>query len=470
MKRYSIPLSLALAAGLAACSMAPHYERPAMPVPAQWSQQSASGQAVSNLPWRDYFADPVLRQLINKALENNRDLRVAALTVKKYEAQYRIQRAAQLPTVNATASETAARTPAELSSTGRERVSHQYSAGVGISSYELDLFGRIQSLKDQALEQYLAMDEARRTTQISLVAQIAGDYLTLAADRERLRLAQATLESYQQTVALMTRKMQVGTASALDVAQAQSGLESARADVLKYTATVSLDIDTLNIDVGSDVSDALLPASLPEQITVQADLPAGTPSDVLLARPDVVEAEHQLKAANANIGAARAAFFPKITLTASDGFGSTVLGDLFKGSSRSWSFAPQITLPIFDGGTNSANLDAAKINRDIYVAQYEKAIQTAFREVSDALTQHGSLQEQELAQKALTDAYAETDRLTKLRFDKGVENYLNVLTAERNLYSAQQNLITIRQSRQTNMVTLYKVLGGGALPADKSSS
>lgn len=470
MIKHPITLALILAASLSACSMAPTYQRPAMPVPAQWSQQTAAGQAVSQLPWRDYFADPVLRKLIDTALENNRDLRVAALTVKKYEAQYRIQRAAQLPTVNATGSETATRTPAALSSTGQERVSHQYSAGVGISSYELDFFGRIQSLKDQALEQYLAMEESQRTTQITLVAQIASDYLTLAADREHLLLAQSTLKSYQETLSLMTRKAQAGSASALDVAQAQSGLESARADLARYTSLVEQDVDTLSMDVGSDVSKDLLPEKLPEQITTFADLPAGTPSDVLLARPDVIQAEHQLKAANANIGAARAAFFPKIALTASGGFGSLMLDDLFKGASRTWTFMPQISVPIFDGGSNSANLDVAKINRDIYVAQYEKAIQTAFREVSTALTEHGSLVEQESAQVSLTTAYADVDRLTRLRFDKGVENYLNVLTAQRNLYSAQHNLITIRQSRQANMVTLYKVLGGGGVLDSKSAS
>jgi len=467
MHKHSLKLALLASAVLTACgTMAPQYQRPASPVADTWPQStSQQGVAAASLPWRDYFADESLVKLIDLALSNNRDLRVAALNIEKARAQYQIQRASLFPAVNATAGETAQLTPAALSTTGHERISRQFSAGVGISSYELDFFGRIQSLKDQVLEQYLATEEAQRSARISLIAEVANGYLNLAADKERLQLAQATLQSQQDSLALVKRKVQLGAASALDLAQAQSGVESARADAARYTSVVAQDTNALTLVVGgAGAVDGLLPQSLADRrLTQAADLPAGTPGEVLLARPDVLQAERSLRAANANIGAARAAFFPRISLTASAGVASPVLSDLFQGSSQTWSFIPQISLPIFNAGANAANLDVAKIDREIKVAQYEKAIQGAFREVADALAQRSTVGEQLSAQESQTAALVEAHRLTKLRYDKGVSSYLNVLDAQRTMYSAQQGLITVRQARQANMISLYKVLGGGAI-------
>lgn len=467
MNTYRFKLALLASLVLSACtSMAPQYDRPASPVADAWPVTATQqGVTAANLPWRDYFADASLVKLIELALANNRDLRVTALNIEKARAQYQIQRAGQYPAINATAGETAQRTPAALSTTGHERISRQFSAGVGISAYELDFFGRIQSLKDQALEQYLATEEAQRSAQISLIAEVSNAYLAAAADKERLQLAQATLQSQQDSLALVKRKHQLGVASALDLAQAQSGFDAARADVARYTGVVAQDLNALTLVVGGKaLPGEALPAELGERrLTQLADLPAATPAEVLLERPDVLQAERQLRAANANIGAARAAFFPRISLTASAGVASPVLSDLFQGNAQTWSFIPQISLPLFNAGLNSANLDAAKLDREIRVAQYEKTIQAAFREVSDALAQRSTVGEQLAAQESQAAALVEAHRLTQKRYDKGVASYLNVLDAQRTMYSAQQALITVRQARQANMISLYKVLGGGAI-------
>ncbi|MBF0528755.1 MAG: AdeC/AdeK/OprM family multidrug efflux complex outer membrane factor [Deltaproteobacteria bacterium] len=458
---------------LGGCTMAPTYTRPEEPVPSAWPTGSAykaitytsNGPRAADIPWRNFFVDERLQKLIELALVNNRDLRVAILNIEKSRALYQIKRANLFPSINASASGDAERQPASISSSGEAVNLKSYNVGLGFSSYELDFFGRVQSLKDQALEQFFATEEARRSSQISLIAEVAVDYLTLAADRERLKLAQDTLDSQQASYKLIKSRFEYGTASALDLRQAQTSVDSARVDIAKYTSQVAQDENALQLVVGSSIPPDLMPATGLGTIPALKDIPPGLPSEVLRRRPDILQAENLLKAANANIGAARAAFFPRISLTASVGnSGASIsnnLNDLFKSGSSSWSFAPQIVLPIFDGGMNSANLKAAKVDREIYLAQYEKAVQKAFREVTDALAQRGTIDDQRKAQQSLTDATADTYRLSEARYKNGVNNYLNVLDSQRSLYSAQQNLISVRLAGYTNLVTLYKVLGGG---------
>ena len=453
------------------CStMAPKYSQPAAPVAAAWPSgpsykdkdvTTTSDKAAAEIPWQEFFVNPQLRKLIALALENNRDLRVATLNIERSRAQYQIQRADLLPKVDASADASFQRVPAAFSSTGQAMRVDQYSVGLGVSSYELDLFGRVRSLKDQALEQYLATEQARRSVQISLVSQVAAIYLALAADRERLQLAKETLANQRSSFDLTKSRLTAGISSALDLNQAQTSVDVARVDIARYTTLAAQDENALSLVVGSAVSPELLPVSLSESLASLKDLSPGLPSDVLLSRPDILQAEGLLKGANANIGAARAAFFPRITLVSSIGFGSDVLAGLFKPGSFAWKFAPQITLPIFDGGSNLANQKVAEVDRDIAVAQYEKAIQTAFREVADALAQLGTIDDQVSAQQSLTDATSESFRLSQARYEKGVDSYLTVLDSQRSLYGAQQNLISARLTRLANLVTLYKVLGGG---------
>jgi multidrug efflux system outer membrane protein len=451
--------------------MAPNYSRPAAPVPSSWPNGAAykeataarGEKAVADIPWQEFFVDGQLRKLIALSLENNRDLRAAILNIERSRAQYQIQRSDLFPKVDANAAGDFQRLPADLSGKGRAMTLDQYSVGLGVSSYELDLFGRVRSLKDQALEQFLATEQARRSVQISLVSQVAATYLTLAADRERLRLAKETLKSQQESYKLTNHRFEAGVSSALDLHQAQTSVDTARVDIARFTTLAAQDENALDLVVGSKVPADLLPPSLSEALTALKELAPGLPSDVLLRRPDILQAENLLRGANANIGAARAAFFPRITLVSSVGFGSDDLAGLFKGDSFAWSFAPRISLPIFDGGSRRASLTVAEVDRDIAVAQYEKAIQTAFREVADALAQQGTIADQVAAQQSLTDATAESYRLSQARYEKGVDSYLQVLDSQRSLYGAQQNLISARLARLANLVTLYKVLGGGGV-------
>lgn len=459
---------LALTA-LTGCTMAPGYTRPDAPVAADWPSGPAYRQQVAKpgqnqaaeIPWRDYFSEPRLQQVLSLALTNNRDLRVAVLNIEKARAQYRIQRADLLPTINGTAGATIQRSPADLSPTGQARTSEQYNVGLGVSSYELDLFGRVQSLKDQALEQYLATEQTRRSIQISLIAETANAWLNLAADQERLQLARATLASQEEYYRIMKHRFDAGITTALDLYQAQTGVEAARVDIARYTSQIAQDQNALTLLAGTPLTANLLPSELGPVTTLQ-ELPTGLPSEVLLKRPDILAAEHRLKGANANIGAARAAFFPRIGLSASFGTASADLSGLFQPGSLAWNFMPQISVPLFDTGRNLAGLEVSKAERDIAVAQYEKVIQTAFREVADALAQQGTINDQLTAQQALTDATAESHRLSQARYDKGVDSYLSVIVAQRSLYAAQQNLIGVRLARLSNQTTLYKVLGGGA--------
>jgi multidrug efflux system outer membrane protein len=449
--------------------MAPKYTRPVAPVPAAWPGGPAykaevakpADKPVADIPWREFFVEARLQKVLELALTNNRDLRVATLNIERSRALYQIQRADLLPRVDAEAAAVFQRIPATFSSTGQAQRSDQYSVGLGVSSYEVDVFGRVRSLKDQALEQYLATEQAQHSVQISLVSQVAASYLALAADRERLQLARETLTNQQESYGLTRSRFEAGVTSALTVYQAQTIVDAARVDIARYTTLAAQDENALNLVVGSSVPPELLPQSLAETVASLKEISPGLPSDVLLSRPDILQAEDQLKGANANIGAARAAFFPRITLVSSIGFGTDDLAGLFKPGSFAWKFAPQITLPIFDGGSNRANQKVAEVDRDIAVAQYEKAIQNAFREVADALAQRGTIDEQVAAQQSLTDATAESYHLSRARFDKGVDSYLTVLDSQRSLYGAQQNLISARLLRLGNLVTLYKVLGGG---------
>lgn len=384
----------------------------------------------------------------------------AALNIERSQALYRIQRAELFPSVNAGALFSKERVPGILSGAGQPITSELYNVNLAISSWELDLFGRIRSLEDQALQQFFATEEARRSVQISLVAEVARNYLTLAADKELLKIAQDTFASQQTSYNLIKRRFEAGASSELDLRQAQTSVDSARVDIARFTSQVAQDENALALVIGSPVPADLLPSGLSE-ITALKELSAGLPSEVLQRRPDIMQAEHLLQAANANIGAARAAFFPSITLTTSIGLSSDQLAGLFKGGAGTWSFIPQITLPIFDAGRNRANLKVSEVDREIFLAQYEKAIQSAFREVADAFAQRGTLGDQLEAQQSLTDANAASYRLSHARYEKGIASYLNVLDSQRSLYSAQQGLITVRLSRLVNMVTLYRVLGGG---------
>ncbi len=456
MTKTLIALSVTLLLG--GCSMAPDYQRPALPQGAAWQSNPAGEAAVS--PWRQQFLDPALQQLIATALENNRDLRIAALNVEAYEARYRIQRAAQLPTLAANGSGTRQQGSDDLSSTGQGTISSQYGANIGITSYELDLFGRIQSLKDQALENYLAQVETQRSTQIALIASVANAYLTLLADQELLALSEATLATEQESYGLTEHKYRLGAASEMELAQGRTALESAKVSLAQYQRQVKQDRNGLALLLGTGVPALMTqPATLAE---VQlAAIPVGAPSSLLQQRPDILAAEHSLKAANANIGAARAAFFPAISLTATAGTASNQLSGLFDGGTGTWTFMPQINLPIFDGGKRIADLDVAEVSTKQAVASYEKSIQTAFKEVADTLGAQADYQQQLQAQQALVEANQTYFKLAEVRYEKGVDSYLTRLDAQRSLFSAKQGLISTRLAQLSNQVALYKAVGGG---------
>jgi len=452
---------------LAGCTMAPKYERPDAPVPKQWPagpsyQEEKQAPRASQMPWRDFITDPRLREVIAAALANNRDLRVAGLNVEKAKAMFGISRATLLPTVNATGSWYQNRVPADLSSSGSAYTAEQYSVNLGLASWEIDFFGRIRSLKDAALEQYLATDEAGRSAQILLVATVTQAYLALAADREALQLVSSTLTAQESAYGMIKKRHEVGLASELDLRRAQTQVETARGDVARYTQLVAQDENGLNFLIGSPVRPELLPPDL-SGVTLPRDISPGLSSEVLLGRPDVLAAEHLLKAANANIGAARASLFPRISLTTSIGTASANLSGLFKAGSDVWTFAPQIVMPIFDPRLWYA-YDVTKLEKEISVAQYEKSVQTAFREVADALAEKGMVSRRMEAQQSLVDAMAVVYRLSEMRYEKGIDSYLSVLDAQRSLYGAQQGLIMLRLASVNNLVTLYKTLGGGASP------
>jgi multidrug efflux system outer membrane protein len=460
----NLTLSLLAASALGACTLAPPTVRPALPVSDAWplAVSNTGTTSAADLGWREVFIDPRLQGVIDLALTNNRDLRVAVLNIEQSRAQYRIQRAALVPSVNATATGTRGESSSAQVIAGGDRTVEVYTANLGVASWEIDLFGRVRSLSNVALQSYLATQETSRSVQVSLIAQTAGAWLNLAADEDLLALSQETLRTRQDTMGLIQRRFEAGAISQLEVSQALTLVEAARSDVATAVALVEQDKNALRLVVGADVPNDLLPAGGLVTAQILRDLPAGLPSDVLTRRPDVLAAEHQLAGANANIGAARAAFFPSISLTASTGVASNSLSSLFDSGNGAWTFVPRVNLPIFSGGANVANLDSAKAGRDIAVANYEKAVQIAFREVSDGLAVQSTITDRVGSQERLVAAANDTVRLSQARYGAGIDSSLAVLDAQRTLYTSQKTLIVARLARETNLATLYKALGGGA--------
>jgi len=467
MIRRLIFLWVSVIASIGGCTLSPKYTRPEAPIPSGWPtgaayQETAAmsgAPAATEIQWRAFLRDERLQYVMEMALDNNRDLRVAALNVQRARAIYGIQRAELLPSINAIGSGIKQRVPGDLSSTGKKKIAEEYSVNLGISSWEIDFFGRIRSLKERALEEYLATEQARRSAKILLISSVANAYLTLAADRENFKLAAATLETQEATYNLIRRRFEIGLASELDLRQAQTQVDIARGDIARFTQLVAQDENVLNLLAGTSVPIGLLPADL-ASVSAPEQISPGISSEVLLRRPDILAAEHRLKAANANIGAARATFFPRISLTTAVGTASSELSGLFKAGSDIWRFAPQVAMPIFDARLWSA-YDATKLEKEIALTQYERAIQTAFREVSDALAVRVPVAEQLSAQESLVNALSETYRLSAVRYTKGIDSYLGVLDAQRSLYAAQQGLIAIRLAKLASEVRLYAVLGGG---------
>jgi NodT family efflux transporter outer membrane factor (OMF) lipoprotein len=448
----------ALAAALAGCSMMPAYERPPAPVPSAWPYESSGqGPTAAALDWQAFFADAELRRLIATALRNNRDLRVAVLNIEQARAQYDIRRADRFPSVGVAAGGSRAPTAGGGTAT-------TYTAGLAFSSWEIDFFGRVASLSEAALAQFFATEEGRKAAQVSLVASVANGWLSLVADEQQLELTRQTLATREESLRLTRLRFENGVSSELDVQQAQSLTESARVALAQQQRQRSLDLNTLGLLLGE-----ALPADPLGKVALGSltlpDLPAGVPSEVLVERPDVRQAEQQLVAANANIGAARAAFFPRITLTAGVGTASSELSGLFRGGSWGFTVAPQLLLPIFDAGRNQANLRSATVSRDIAVAQYERAIQSAFREVADALAGRTTLGDQLRAQDNVAQAEAARLRLATLRYENGIASYLELLDAQRSLFAARQAQIQTRLQLLQNQVLLYRSLGGGWSPA-----
>lgn len=466
-KIYVVIVITLMTTTLTSCStMAPEYRRPEAPIPSQWSYEKenkgTAHKSAKDISWQQFYTDPKLKKVILLSLQENRDLRVAVLNIEKSRAQYQIKQSALVPEVDVNGSETAQRTPASVSSTGIGGVSRQYSLDVGISSYELDLFGRVRSLKDEALQDYLSKIETRKATQISLIGNVAENYLTLAADKELQKIAHDTLASRQKSLDLELALQINGNASGLDVREASRELEKARADALDADEQIETDRNALEIIVGKRIPDELLPAigTINQQL-IAAVVPAGLPSDLLQNRPDILAAEHTLMGENASIGAARAAFFPTISLTTSAGRASNDLSDLFSGGGKSWVFTPQISLPIFTGGRLSAELETSKVEQKIAVAEYEQTIQTAFREVSDVLARRQIIDNKVETLGLRAESAKESLELVQSRYSDGISSYLNVMEAQREDLSAQQSLIQSELSRQISLVTLYKVLGGG---------
>jgi len=466
-----VPLVLALA--MAGCvNLAPKYERPAAPVAGGFptvegsvsSGNPVAAEAPANIAWQSFFGDARLQQLITLALANNRDLRVSILNIEQARAAYQIQRAERFPTINAAVT-------GQRQTTGRDQpISSLYQAGLQVSQFELDLFGRVRNLTETALAQYLATEETRKAAQISLIASVANGYLTFLADDELLALTQQTLKTREESLRLSQLRFENGVSSKLDLDQAISLVEQARTTLAQAQRLRAQDLNLLTLLIGQSIPDNL-PPGLTLAKTNLPDLPAGLPSDLLANRPDIRSAEQQLIAANANIGAARANYFPRIALTGSAGSASTELSGLFKGGTFGWTFAPQAILPLFDFGARRAGVETAQAGRDIAVAQYERSIQTAFREVSDALAGQATYSEQLRAQQAVAQAEADRFNLSDLRYRSGTASYLDLLDAQRSLFTAQQQAIEANLARLQNQVTLYRVLGGGwSEPAPNAST
>lgn len=452
-------LALAVSLVLSGCSsLEPRSTEVAPAIPSQWPGTATAGAQtatadVADIGWRDFFVDPRLQAVIAQSLDNNRDLRVAVLNVERARAQYRIQRADRVPAIGVQGQMTR--------SGGDAPVTEQFSANLGVVEFELDLFGRVRNLSQAALQQYFAEAANRRSAQLSLVAEVANAWLTLGADSEQLRIAQATLATYEDSLRLTEARRQLGGASALQLSQTRTLVETARTDVARFAGQVAQDRNALVLLAGGPIDASLLPQAEVTDVASVRPLPAGVPGDVLLRRPDVMAAEHVLLSANANIGAARAAFFPSISLTGSIGSASSELSGLFDSGTRVWSFIPKLNLPIFQGGKLRANLGMATADRDIALAQYEKAIQSGFREAADALALNESLDAQLSSQQALVAAAEQAQQLSQARYDAGLDSFLTLLDARRTAYTARQSLVSTQLAQQSNQVALYKVLGGG---------
>lgn len=454
-------LAAALLAALSGCSLIPNYQQPASPVAAQWDTVDTQHSAVLLPDWREFFQDQQLQSLIETALHNNRDMRIAALNVDAFRAQYRIQRSARFPSVDAGGGANRQRIPGNMNPAGNDStINSQYSADLGITAWELDLFGRLGSLRDQALETYFASEQAQRSTQLSLIASVATAWLSLQADQEALQLVRDTLATYEDSLRLVERSYDAGVASLLEVQQARTSTSSARVSLAQFERQSAQSRNALNLLLGGE-PDIDISTPVPLKHFKFAELPVGLPADLLQRRPDILQAEYELKAANANIGAARAAFFPSISLTATAGSLSPDLSGLFDSGSGSWLFKPSINLPIFNAGRLRANLDYSEIQKDIRVASYEKAIQTAFQEVADGLSNRMTYKQQLIAHDELVQSGEEYYTLADRRFIEGIDNQLTRLDAQRLLFDAQQQRISTHFAQLASEINLYKALGGG---------
>lgn len=466
MKRYAQLFALGVALVLTACSLDPVYQRPGAPVSGAYPTGAADKPVAdsatppaADIGWKDFFTDPRLQRLVEIALANNRDLRVSMLNIAQAQAQFRIQRSNLFPQISVGASDTAQRAP--VASIGRNFTSHDYAVGVSLTSWEIDFWGRLRSLDEQALQTFFATAQARKAFEISLVSQVANQYLAILADDEQLAVTRNTLATAQASYNLTLLQFNAGTGTEQSLRQAQTVVEQANANYAAQVRARAQDENTLVLLLGTPLPADMPPPSPLGSQSLLADIPPGLPSDLLARRPDIMQAEANLRAANASIGAARAAFFPTISLTGALGTESTALSALFGGGSFAWSFIPSITVPIFQGGRLSASLDVATVQKDINVAQYEKAIQTAFAEVASDLAARGTYGDQVAALEREVAAWQRYLDIAQQRFQSGVDSYLNVLTAQTNLYTAQQTLVSARLARFATLVTLYKDLGGG---------
>ena len=466
--RVCLMLVVAASFALSGCSLAPRYERPDLPVSAVWPESARisdeerdTADAAANRSWHTFFNDPAIIVLIDTAIANNRDLRMALINIEKVRAQYWIQRADQLPTINASGVATNQYLNKAISQRGEAVISRQYQASVGFTSFELDLFGRVRSLKESALQQFLATEETAKSVQVSLVAEVVQAYLQLTAQKELLTLAQSTYENRNKSYDLAKRMFDMGLTSQLTTNQAKMIAEEARVACAQFESAVGQAENALVMLLGAPIPEEVTLATNMREIVMFPDLPPGLPSDLMQRRPDIVAAEHRLMSMNANIGAARANFFPSISITGALGSIAPVYHDLFSRGAGTWLFEPRAVLPIFDTGRNWATLKMSEADRDMAVAAYEKTIQTAFREVADTLVRRATIGEQLNAQKSLLEATQATYDLSQNRYEIGLDSFINVLDAQRSLFSAQQGIINTVLLREVNALNLYKALGGG---------
>lgn len=453
-------LSVLTLAALSGCQLAPEQQNLALPVPETYSVQTEQA-TVNTLKWQQFFSDKKLQVLINQSLEYNKDLQIAMLNVQRVRGLYQIENSVLYPSLNVNGSGTRQRLPASLTSTGEASISSQYSATVGITSYELDIWGKVRNQTQQALQNLYSTELTQYSTQVSLVAELANAWLNYATDQQLLGLAEETLKSQQASLGLTQKSFDLGAASKITLEQLKSTVASAKVDIATYKRLLKRDKNALDLLVGKPVSPELLPNKVLDSLLALPKIPVGLPSDLLTQRPDIKAAEHQLLAANANIGVARAAFYPSISLTANAGTASNDLSDLFDAGSGTWSFIPSVTLPIFNMGRNQAQLDVAKADQQIAVVTYQQKIQQAFREVADALADNEGYQAQLSALDMLLQSRGSTFSLSKARYDKGVDSYLQVLDAQRSWYAAQQQQILGQQALLASQISLYKVVGGG---------